>query len=199
MNLPLLRAALCALALCAPPLSAQSTPARPRPYALTRVTLVGSEDVRTILIEDGRITRLLYPSEEVPAAYTRIDAEGLVAAPAFLDAFTSAGCEVPERSTDLDRAASTDANVLVDMRVANRKGIATSFRAADVLTLDDDTTEARRKAGFGALLSVPRGEVPPARAASRRRAPRRAGTRSCAATCSSTRRSRRAGPAIRRR
>jgi imidazolonepropionase-like amidohydrolase len=159
MNLPLLRAALCALALCAPPLSAQSTPARPRPYALTRVTLVGSEDVRTILIEDGRITRLLYPSEEVPAAYTRIDAEGLVAAPAFLDAFTSAGCEVPERSTDLDRAASTDANVLVDMRVANRKGIATSFRAADVLTLDDDTTEARRKAGFGALLSVPRGEV----------------------------------------
>lgn len=160
MNLPLLRAALCAGTMLVPLAAGQSTAARPRPYALTDVTLAGGEDVRTILIEDGRITKLLYASEDVPAGYTEIDGEGLVAAPSFLDAFTEKGCVIPEeRETDLDRAAETVANVRVDMRAANRKGIMPSFRAADALALDDDATEAFRKAGFGALLASPRGEI----------------------------------------
>ena len=71
---------------------AQNTPARPRPYAVRNVRLSPSDDApkKTILLRDGRIESIQDASLTIPADVWEIDGEGLVAVPAFVDAFTTA-------------------------------------------------------------------------------------------------------------
>ena len=156
---PASAAALLAIGLV-PAVCAQSAAARPQPYALKNVRLSADEDsTRTILIEAGRIAAILYDTESFPANMRVIDCEELVAVPAFVDAFTGAGCETTAPQADRDDPVPTDANVLIDMRQANRKGIQPSFRAAEVFALEEKRAETYRQNGFAALLSAPRGEI----------------------------------------
>jgi imidazolonepropionase-like amidohydrolase len=155
--------ALVALAFAAmpPAAAAQSTPERVQPYALKGVKLSTAEDApaQTILLRDGRIAEILDAGEEVPVGVRVIDGEGLIATPAFVDGYTSTGCETPTPEATRDKPVATNANVRVDMREANRKGIQPSFRAADILAITEDDVKTYHESGFAALLSSPRGQI----------------------------------------
>ena len=151
-------AATAALTLI-PPVAAQSRPERPRPYALRGVTIQGSEDPRTIVLRDGRIEAIVDADAELSPGLFHIDASGLVGAPAFVDAYSHAGCETPEPVIDRDRPVSVQANVWIDMREANRKGVQPSFQAARVLEFGERGPSAHREQGFGLVASAPNGQL----------------------------------------
>lgn len=162
LRIPGLAAGLVASCLASSQVAlAQNTPARPRPYALRDVRLTADEDAprKTILLRDGRIEAIQDAELTLPPDVWVVEADGLIALPAFIDAWSSTGCETPAPKVDQDLPASTGANVRIDMRVANRKGIQPAFRAADVLKLSEEEIERHRKAGFGVLLSAPGGEI----------------------------------------
>lgn len=164
--LPLLRLrsvtlAACALLGTAAMSAAQSTPERAEPCALTSVKLSSDEGapLQTLLLSGGRIEAILAADAALPAGVRKINGEGLIAVPAFVDGFTSAGCETPEPANKDDVPVSVKSNVRIDMREANRKGIEPSFKAVDVLMLKAELQEKYREFGFGALLSSPRGQL----------------------------------------
>ncbi len=132
----------------------------PRPVLVTNVRLSAATDAKpaSILVRDGRIVRVEESAIEAPPDARTIDGKGALALPAFLDAYSFTGCTTPEPKAERDSPAKTSTDVLVDMREANRKGIQPAFRAADVF--DGGTSlEEWRKAGFGALLSAPSGQL----------------------------------------
>jgi len=139
----------------------QSGPQRPQPYALKGVKLSAEDDApaQTILLRDGRIAEILDAREDVPPGMRIIDGEGLIATPAFVDGYSGTGCETPTPEATRDKPVATDANVRVDMREANRKGIQPSFNASDVLAITADDVKAYHESGFAALLSSPRGQI----------------------------------------
>jgi len=132
----------------------------PRPVLVTNVRLSSATDAKSasILVRDGRIVRVEESAIDAPPDARTIDGKGALALPAFLDAYSFTGCTTPEPKAERDSPAKTSTDVLVDMREANRKGIQPAFRAADVF--DAGTAlEDWRKAGFGALLAAPSGQL----------------------------------------
>ncbi len=157
-------AAVLAAAFLAPFATAQSSPERPEPYVLRDVRLSDAEDAPRVnlLLRAGRIDSIEDVGAEVPPGMRSIDGAGHLAVPAFVDAFSRAGIEVPETlefQVEKDRPADVRANVLTDMREANRKGVHASFRAVDVLDLGEEGPEKHRENGFAALLAAPGGEL----------------------------------------
>ena len=150
-----------ALAALLAPAFAQNTPERPRPYAVRGVRLSADEDAprKTLLLRDGRIESIQDAELAVPPDAWLVEADGLVAVPAFVDAWSTLGVETPEPRIEQDAPADTTANVRVDMRRANRKGIQPAFRAADGLALEASGVEDHRKAGFGVVVAAPGGEI----------------------------------------
>ena len=140
---------------------AQNRAAIPAPHALLGVRLSAEDDapLHTILLRDGRIEAIQPADAAVPSGMVEIDAEGLLAVPGFLDAWTQTGCETPSPVAEQDRPASVGANVLVDMRQANRKGIQPAFEVASEFALDEEGVKSHRKEGFGVILSSPSGEI----------------------------------------
>ena len=156
------RAAACALALAlaAPSLAAQAAPA-PLRTVVRDVALGIAEDAprATLVLEGGRITAVLAAADDGPPAARVVEGEGWIALPAFVDAYSESGFEMPAPVADQDAPVPYDAGPRIDMRAANRKGVQPAFHAVDALALDDDATEAWREAGFGALLCAPHGEL----------------------------------------
>lgn len=132
----------------------------PRPILVTNVRLSTATDAKpaSILVRDGRIVRVEESAIEAPPDARTIDGKGALALAAFLDAYSFTGCTTPEPKAERDSPAKTSTDVLVDMREANRKGIQPAFRAADVFDAGA-ALEDWRKAGFGALLSAPSGQL----------------------------------------
>jgi imidazolonepropionase-like amidohydrolase len=162
-SVPGMRAASAAaslLGLLAVSADAQA-PARPQLHVIENVRLLNHGDAPrvTLVLSGGRIEGVLESGAQTPTGARVIQGEGWLALPAFVDAFTFAGCEVPEVATDKDQPVSTRSDVRVDMRQANRKGIRPSFRAADVLAIEDKVGESIRAAGFGVMLSAPDGNL----------------------------------------
>jgi len=152
---------LAALAALLPPLAAAAQSAsRPQAHALRNVRLSHEADApqQTLLLSNGRIERILDAAAEPPAHARVIDGQGMLALPAFLDAYTHAGCATPTPVADKDVPPKAGADVLVDMREANRKGIQPGFRSADAFKLEPDAGKRYRESGFGALLSAPNGQ-----------------------------------------
>ncbi|MFT4538682.1 MAG: imidazolonepropionase-like amidohydrolase [Planctomycetota bacterium] len=149
------------LALSPPLVSAQSAPRRAQPYAITGVRLSLEEGAkpRTLILSDGRIEFVLNADAELPAGVRTIDGDGLYATPALIDAYSTAGCATPAPKIERDIPADTGANVRIDMREANRKGIQPAFAAARVLELDAEASKAYREKGFALYLSSPQGEL----------------------------------------
>jgi len=151
-----------ALTICLAPLcSAQSAPERAEPYAIQSVRLQPGEDapLRTILLAGGRIAAILDASEAIPPGHRTVDGKGALALPALIDTYTTTGCDTTPPTVERDRPVPVDANVLTDMREANRKGIQPTFAAIDVLEFGDGVLDGYRSNGFGALLSAPSGEI----------------------------------------
>lgn len=162
---PALTALLCA-ALAAPglaqielrPQAAEVPPPRLAVVGV-RVGLGDEAPERTLLLADGRIAEVLEADAEVPPGHLRIDGAGLRALPAFLDAFTTSGIEVPALEADRDRPLDVQADVWADMRVARRKGLRPAFRAVDHLDQDAASLAAYRRAGFGYAAVGAGGEI----------------------------------------
>ncbi len=151
----------CALVLAglAPLAVAQAAP-RPQPYCIRGVSLDRTGAAKaTLILRDGVIAAVLDEAAPVPPGMRVIEGDGLIVLPAFLDAYTRQGCTVPQPVKDQDLPPDVQADVGIDMRLANRKGIQPGFRAAEALALTKEQREAWRKHGFGALLVAPGGEL----------------------------------------
>lgn len=149
------------LALCAaPPPIPQAAPA-PARYVVRDVRLGIGEDApaRTLVLEGGRIVQVLEVGAGEPGGARVVEADGYVAVPAFLDAYSTTGCKTPQPDPDQDVPVPLDAGPRVDMRLAGRKGIQPAFRAAEALELEAKSAESWRASGFGTMLSSPAGEL----------------------------------------
>ncbi len=140
---------------------AQQAPPRPQPYVVKDVRLEDRADAPRVhlVLRDGRIERIAKADEATPAAARVVDGKGMLVVPAFVDAFTQVGFTAPEPVADKDAPRSEAADVLVDMRDANRKGVQPAFSVAQAFALPTDKGKAAREAGFGALLSAPSGQL----------------------------------------
>ncbi|MCK6447874.1 MAG: amidohydrolase family protein [Planctomycetes bacterium] len=153
-----LRLAACVLLL----LDATSqAPRTAEPLVITHVktSLAADAPESSLVIENGRIARILPASAPLPPAMRVIDAKGIFGLPAFVDAASWSACVTPEPKIDQDLPADMRADVQIDMRSANRKGVEPAFRAAAALDFTQDEAKAWRDAGFGALLAAPHGEL----------------------------------------
>ena len=149
---------LVALATWAP---AQNTPSRPRSYAVTNVALEATEDAATytLLLRDGHVEAILPSGAGLPADRWAIDGAGLIALPSFVDAWTQMAITNEGPVIDQDRPVDVGANVPIDMRVANRKGIQPAFQAANAFALEASAVEAHHAQGFGLALLAPGGQL----------------------------------------
>ncbi|HED63999.1 MAG TPA: hypothetical protein ENJ09_00430 [Planctomycetes bacterium] len=150
---------LTALVLSTAPSLAQDR--GPQPTCITGVRLGRGEDAKKVqlVLVDGRIQAVLDSDEETPKGMHLVDGEGLLALPAFVDAYTTTGVETPEPVAERDIPVDTGKDVRVDMREANRKGIEPSFRAAEALAIEASASEAWGEAGFGIAHVAPSGEL----------------------------------------
>lgn len=149
------------LLLCArmATIAAQAAP-RPPAYCIRAVALDRAGERRgSLVLQDGVITAILDEAAPAPPGTRVIEGAGWICLPAFLDAYSRQGCVVPQPVKDRDVPPDTHADVEIDMRQANRKGIQPSFRAVETLVLTKEESEAWRKNGFGAVLVAPGGEL----------------------------------------
>ena len=142
------------------PVAAQQ-PSRSQPIALKNVKLSDKEGAAsvTLILREGRIAGIVDAKEEPPKDVRVIDAHGFFVTPAFIDAYTFAGCVTPQPAIDRDIPPKAGADIVVDMREANRKGIQPSFRAAAAFKFEGGGAKAHREAGFGALATSPHGQL----------------------------------------
>lgn len=121
-----------------------------------------------ILVEDGIIIGIGSAEGSggrnilrAPAGVRRIDATGLHAVPAFIDAATTAGLRDGGAGGTPDRNASPEPDARIGpvphMREASRKGLSPEVRAADLYDPSAGELDAHRRAGFGTLHVVPVG------------------------------------------
>jgi len=148
-----------ALTALAPRGAAQAAP-RPQPYCIRGVSMDrAGEKKATLILRDGAIAAVLDEAAPPPPGTRVIEGAGLICLPAFLDAFSRQGCTVPQPVKDQDLPPNEQADVGIDMRLANRKGIQPAFRAVTALAIAKEQSEAWRKSGFGAALIAPGGEL----------------------------------------
>jgi hypothetical protein len=149
------------LALAPAPVVAQAAYEPPPFLAIENVQVGLDPDLgrSTLVLRDGRIEAVLAAGETVPAGAFAIDATGLIALPAFIDAYTTVGVETPEPRIDRDQPLDVGSDVRIDMRLANRKGLAPSFDAVDVASLEEERLGLYRKSGFGLAVQAPSGQL----------------------------------------
>lgn len=148
------------LAGLAAPLAAQSRPRTPQPYFVRGVALDRAGSTKASLyLKDGAIVAVLEAEAPAPAGTRVIEGEGLICLPAFLDAWARQGLNLTPPVKDQDVPPDAQADVAIDMRLANRKGIQPAFRAVRALALTKELTEGWQKSGFGAALIAPGGEL----------------------------------------
>ncbi len=140
-----------------------ATQAAPTPelYVLREVTLGAGPDARTasVVLRHGWIEQVLDPAAQLPDGARVVDGSGLIAVPGFIDAYSGAGLTSSNPKPDRDMAVSTESDVAIDMRLANRRGLQPSLRAALGVDLAKDKAKAYREAGFVAVLSAPSGQI----------------------------------------
>lgn len=155
------RALVALLVLSVAPAPVPAAQSYPPPYVLNDVRLVDQPDAPrvSLVLREGRIAGVVEEAQaRVPGA-RRIDGQGMLAVPAFVDAFTQQGIVAADPLADRDRPTPTASDVQVEMRSANRKGIRAAFRAVESLDPAADALEPWRKAGFGVVHVAPIGEL----------------------------------------
>jgi len=159
--LRLLGSLAAALTLSAPILAQVHAPIQPDTIVVQNVVLSTADDAQgmDIHIRGGHVVELKPTGDELPPGARVLAGEGRLALPGFIDAWTTAGVEEPERETQLDIPIEVISDVRAGMREANRKGVRPSFRAADVIDFGADGAGAWRAEGFGTLLAAPDGAL----------------------------------------
>lgn len=114
---------------------------------------------QTLVLRDGRIDALLPADAPIPAGAVQIDGRGSYALPAFIDAFSQAGWAPKLVDKDKDLPPDESADVLADMRLANRKGLRPGEHAAELAKLSKEQRSIWRRAGFGAIHVAPAGQI----------------------------------------
>jgi imidazolonepropionase-like amidohydrolase len=161
MNLRFLLGVALGLSWFALPAGAQNALARPQPILLRDVALGRAAAVSrgSLLIREGRIEAVLSIDVLSPPGVRIIEGTGLIALPAFIDAYSRTGVTTPEPKKDQDVPPDVEANVGIDMRHADRKGIAPAFQAAHTLAIEKGQYEKWQSQGFGAALVAPGGQL----------------------------------------
>jgi len=138
-----------------------STVQAPQAWAVKDVRLEAREDAprKTLFLRDGRVEQVLDAAAQIPEGLRVLDGHGMLALPAFVDAYSFGGCPVPKIEPEKDLPPKAGSDLFIDMRDANRKGIAPAYRAAQVLALDEEARKRWRSSGFSHLLSAPHGEL----------------------------------------
>ena len=113
----------------------------------------------SLLIEHGRIAKIYNDRSASVPGVRSYSGEGRWVTPAFIDAWTASGVAAPEIITDRDRKPNVSAEIMPEMRAANRKGIRASFSAAQALSFGDGELSGIRSGGFGTLHVAPGGEL----------------------------------------
>ena len=151
--------ALAALALAA--LAATTTAQNPQAWAVKDVRLEARDDAprKTLFLRDGRVEQVLESSAQIPEGMRVLDGHGMLALPAFVDAYSFAGCPPPKIEAEQDLPPRQNADLYIDMRAANRKGIAPAYAAAQAFALDEEARKRWRSNGFSHLVSAPHGEL----------------------------------------
>lgn len=140
--------------------SAQNSRA-PEPVVLHDVRLSSQAEAPSVslVLLNGRVAEILTLDSELPAGVRVVEGGGSLALPAFVDAYTTRGLEPVETAADRDRDSSVEANVHIEMRAANRKGVRPTFRAVESFSMEDSELSAYREQGFGSLHACPGGEL----------------------------------------
>lgn len=159
---------LCSLGSLAVALFASATaeaqvhaPIQPAAVVIQDVVLGATDDAShmDIVVKDGRIVSIVPTGADLPPGARVYAGKGMLALPGFIDAWTTAGVEEPDPNIDQDIPVDVVSDIRAAMRAANRKGIAPTFRAADVLDFGADGPGAWRAEGFGTLLAAPDGDL----------------------------------------
>jgi len=160
MSTRLSRFALLLAVLCAAG-STSSAQERLRMWALTQVRLGDAEGapLKTLLLAEGRIRAVLEPGAQLPPAARVVDANQMVALPGLVDAYALTGAAPLSIEAARDWPTNASADLYVDMRAANRKGIAPAAKVADRLTLDAELRGKWRGIGYTHLVLAPSSEL----------------------------------------
>jgi len=114
---------------------------------------------KSLLLEYGRITRIYDDRSASVPGVRSYSGEGRWLTPAFIDAWTTSGVVAPEIVSDRDRKPNVSAEIMPEMRAANRKGIRAGFSVAETLSIGEDELSGIRGGGFGTLHVAPTGEL----------------------------------------
>jgi hypothetical protein len=113
----------------------------------------------SLVLRNGRVADILEQGAELPVGLRVVEGGGSLALPSFVDAYTTRGLEPAAPVADQDRDSSVEANVHIEMREANRKGVRPNFRAVEAFLLEDKDLADYREHGFGAVHACPSGEL----------------------------------------
>jgi imidazolonepropionase-like amidohydrolase len=149
--------ALALATLAAPAAAAQV----PQAWAVKDVRLEARDDAprKTLFLRDGKVEQVLEAGSQIPEGLRVLDGHGMLALPAFVDGYSFAGCPQPKIEAEKDLPPAAGSDLFIDMREANRKGIAPAYRAAQVFALDEEARKRWRSSGFSHLLIAPHGEL----------------------------------------
>lgn len=130
-------------------------------WALTQARLGDAEGapLKTLLLAEGRIRAVLEPGASLPPAARVVDLNQMVVLPGFVDAYAVTGAAPLTIEAARDWPIQANADLYVDMRAANRKGIAPDAKVADRLTLDGEGRGKWRSKGYTHLALAPAGEL----------------------------------------
>ncbi len=113
----------------------------------------------TLVVRGGQIAEILPGGAELPAGLRQLDGEGALVLPAFVDGYSRRGVKTTEPVAEQDAPLDVRADVSIDMRVANRKGIQPAFEAVGAIEMTEDLRESWTDHGFGYALLAPGGEL----------------------------------------
>ena len=113
----------------------------------------------SLLLEHGRISNILTDRSASIPGVRSYSGEGRWLTPALIDAWTSSGLNAPDIVTDRDRKPDVSAEIMTEMRAANRKGIRAGFSVAETLSFEGDELSELRGSGIGTLHVAPSGEL----------------------------------------
>jgi len=113
----------------------------------------------SLLLEHGRISNILTDRSASIPGVRSYSGEGRWLTPALIDAWTSSGVNSPDIVRDRDRKPDVSAEIMTDMRAANRKGIRAGFSVAETLSFEGGELSELRGSGVGTLHVAPSGEL----------------------------------------
>lgn len=137
-------------------------PRASRTYALTNARVVVSPgrviERATVVVRDGLIANV-GTNVRIPFDAQRIAGDSMTVYAGFVDALGQVGFAKPETPQNLPRVPNPD------QPPRDRSGLEPDRRASAMLKADDGSIEAHRKAGFGAVHTVPYGGFLPGQGA----------------------------------